>query len=165
MAWASAWVIECVLASTTTKTYVGEILLLRLLATTTFTCSNTSPLLGGGIGSFIVARTCAWHFILQYKMIPSMHELLIAEYGRIFIQVPWNYYKPTPWNHSAIFLSGEWSNSSCLPTCSTCRQWNYTITTIQLYCDDTMQLFVFTLEDSQCSIQTIHNINCTSSTK
>ena len=67
--------------------YVGEILLLRLLATTTFTCSSTSPMLGGG-ARIIHSSKSMGHFILQYKMIPSLHELLIAEYSRIFIQVP-----------------------------------------------------------------------------
>ena len=80
-------IIKCVLASTTTQTYTWE----------KFCCSDYWPLQPSlaqahlpcrvvVLGSFIVAR--AWDTILQYKMIPSMHELLIAEYSRIFIQVP-----------------------------------------------------------------------------
>ena len=83
--------------------YVGEILLPRLLATTIFTQARL-PWWVEVLGWFKITHSIKsmWHH-LHCNMIPSVHKLLIAEYSRIFIQVPWNYYKPTPWNHSAIF--------------------------------------------------------------
>ena len=92
-----------------TQIYLGEIIIIfddiccsdYWPLSTTFTCSSTFPLLGGG------ARITYCN-----KMISSMHELLTVEYSRISSQVPWTavYIHLGGWRN---YMAAMWVHENC----------------------------------------------------
>ena len=53
-----------------------------------------------------------WHHLYCNKMISSIHELLTAEYSRIFIQVPWTAVYIQPGGRGNC-LSAVWVHENC----------------------------------------------------